>query len=78
MTELERKLIAKLLTMASEEFSNHGCNDFHLLRDGGLTEAEAAEVQLALVRDGVADEPSSGAYTCDWMLMTWLAKKVLV
>jgi len=27
MTEKENKLAAKMLTMASDEFSNHGCND---------------------------------------------------
>lgn len=39
MSELspaEKKLMRKLMELASEEFSRHGCNDFHLVRDGGL------------------------------------------
>ena len=77
MTALERKLVAKMLTLASAEFSNHGCNDFHLLRDGGLTALEAAEVREALVRDG-AVESVFGDCTQDWLLMAWLAERVLV
>lgn len=30
MTNTEKKLIAALLDLASEKFSNHGCNDFDL------------------------------------------------
>jgi hypothetical protein len=76
MTAIERKLASKLLTLAADEFSNHGCNDFHLLEDGDLTEAEAKEVQEALMRDGMSDEVASGFYSWDWLLMRWLAKKL--
>ena len=48
MTRIEIKLLAQLLSMAQEEFGNHGCNDFSLTRDGGLTPGEAEEfVSLA-------------------------------
>ncbi len=40
----EIKLIAKLLEMASDKFSNHGCNDFDLVKEAGLTSEEAHEV----------------------------------
>ena len=30
LSDLEKKTIAELLTMATDEFRNHGCNDFDL------------------------------------------------
>jgi len=79
MTDLERKLISRLLDLASGEFANHGSNDFDLILDGNLTEGEARLVQESLFRDGVVDEVSTGPghYTQDWLLMAWLSKKVL-
>lgn len=77
MNITEKKLAAKLLDMAAEEFGNHGCNDFDLVRDGELTVEQAKEVQEALVRDGISDELYCGLVSFDWMLMCWLAKKLL-
>ena len=44
LTQIEIKLIANLLEMASEEFGNHGCNDFNLIQDGGLSKNEAIKL----------------------------------
>ena len=40
----ELKLIAKLLEIAADQFANHGCNDFDLVREAGLTPEEAYQV----------------------------------
>lgn len=77
MNVTEKKLAAKLLNMAADEFGNHSCNDFDLVRDGGLTAERAKEVQKALVSDGICDEVYVGLVTFDWMLMRWFAKKLL-
>lgn len=47
MTPAERKLASKFLEMASEMFGNHGCNDFDLVTDGGMTAEEAEAFQRA-------------------------------
>jgi hypothetical protein len=41
MTPAEKRLAAHLLRMASESFSNRGCNDFDLVCDGGMLAREA-------------------------------------
>jgi hypothetical protein len=41
LTTVEKKLVVLLLRMASEEFGNHGCNDFNLVKDGKMTAKEA-------------------------------------
>jgi hypothetical protein len=41
MTPAEKRLAAMLLRRASEEFGNHGCNDFDLVCDGGMLAKEA-------------------------------------
>jgi hypothetical protein len=73
---VEKKLAAKLLHMAAERFGNHGCNDFDLVRDGGLTKEETGEVQAALFQDGVEEDMRDDTVTLDWMLMHWLADKI--
>lgn len=70
MTPLQRKLTAKLLHLAAEKFSNHGCNDFDL---GELSESERAEVTQIL--QGVAGpEYDVDRWVDDWLLMRGLAK----
>ena len=41
MTPTQKKLAARLLRAAADEFGNHGCNDFDLVVDGGMTVREA-------------------------------------
>lgn len=42
------KVLNALLVRAGDEFSNHGCNDFDLLRDGGLAPGEAEEMKTRM------------------------------
>jgi hypothetical protein len=67
-----RKLAANLLRRASEEFGNHGCNDYRLGEDGGLSPAEIREVR-ALVTTWVREfDPQAEEIedvTMDWLLM---------
>ena len=77
MNTVEKKLVAKLMEMAADEFDNHSCNDFDLIREGGLTKKEAKEVQKALFRDGVTEEEYKDGMAFDAELMGWLAKKLL-
>ena len=42
------KLATALLRLASNEFRHHSCNDFNLLKDGGLTQDELADARAAL------------------------------
>ena len=76
MTPIEKKLASLLLNLAADEFSNHGCNDFNLIKEGGLTAEEVRKVQEALFEDGISDEIYDSEYSMDWMLMRWVAKKV--
>lgn len=41
MTPAEKILAARMLRMAADNFSNHGCNDFDLVADGGMLAKEA-------------------------------------
>lgn len=80
MTPLEKKLVARLLSMASDVFSEHGCNDFDLVGDAGLTPDESLSIQQALHSwqdDPFAPPPSADQhYVMDWMLMRMLADRL--
>jgi len=61
VTPAERKLASKMLDMASDEFSNHGCNDFDLVTDGGMTVKEADAFQRAFYKwNGTPDDYRPG------------------
>jgi hypothetical protein len=47
MTGAEKRLAARLLRMAADEFGNHGCNDFDLVGDGNMLAKEAKEFRRA-------------------------------
>ena len=71
-----RKLGAALLRRASEEFANHGCNDYRLDEEAGLTQAEATELRAevtAWLRRGDPQAEEVGAVTCDFLLMDFMA-----
>ena len=68
-----KKLIAKMLRIAAEEFSNHGCNDFNLETDGGLSKEEAQEALRKMYEDGFLDEKETNPNQLDWNIMDWLA-----
>ena len=54
LEKTECKVLVRLLELAFEEFSNHGCNDFHLVNDAGLTTEEAEEF-ISSLRSGEED-----------------------
>ena len=77
----ELHLIAQLLEMASEQFSNHGCNDFKL-----PATKENKAMLLEMVDHCYGEEDKKDALdriakskktimTFDWMLMSYLAKR---
>lgn len=82
LSPAELKLVAKLLDIASNEFSNHGCNDFKADRDGDLTPDETAEIAARLNAHPKFGDPNeehghgSNGYFVDWMLMRYLALRI--
>lgn len=79
MTPLEKRLAVKLLRKAADQFGNHGCNDYHLVKDGGFTPEESFELRKAMTAAG--DYPEEEVhpdkhYTMDWLAMDLMAKKL--
>lgn len=62
------RLLVVLLDIASDEFCNHGCNDFNLVRDGGLSSQEVPGVVARARLDLPGDEISDGAAQSDCFL----------
>lgn len=58
LTPADLKLLVVLLEKAGDEFGNHGCNDFHLLKDGGLAPGEAEELKTRMQVEFPGDEES--------------------
>ena len=54
MTPADKRLAARLLQVAEEEFGNHGCNDFDLVADGGMLTAKLSAGWAP--RSGARDE----------------------
>jgi hypothetical protein len=82
LTEGERKVLVELLDRAEQEFSNHGCNDFHLVKEAKCTPSEVAEIQKKVAAwsgnpDQIedAEKHPDDPYTQDWMLFGMLKKK---
>ena len=71
-----RKLAACLLNIAADEFSNHGCNDFRLRSDGGLTDEEAREAIEEMNKPDSKNYEPDEDYVPDWLLMRWIASKL--
>lgn len=72
-------VLAKLLGMASNEFGNHGCNDFALpntpenyalLKAAGLWNTQGKENEDSAVQ---VSEDGTELYTQDWFLMEFFA-----
>lgn len=77
LTSLEGKLVAALLRRASEEFSNHGCNDFDVCREAGLSPEDADALWKKLAEwDDPDFAESDGAIHYDWVLMSYFADKI--
>ena len=73
MNKRELELAATLLEMASDKFSNHGCNDFDLPES--WTQAECDEFTLAMSTwNGDPENHEPGRrMTMDWYVMSYLA-----
>lgn len=77
LTKTEAKLAAALLEMASETYSNHGCNDFDVVSAIGITNKESKELWKKLTKwNGGNDEIGSGPIHIDWILMSYLASRL--
>ena len=77
MTPGERKIAAKLLRMAADEFSSHGCNDFDLTE---VIPDQAERDALVRAYHGWNGDPeeyyeagSRDYRLMDWMLMDFMA-----
>jgi hypothetical protein len=70
LTPADLKILVVLLDRAGDEFARHGCNDFDLLKDGGLTPGEAEEMKTRLQVE--SPDPDEGQYDrdnqYDWLL----------
>lgn len=77
LTASEARILGKLLRMAADEFANHGCNDFDLVRDGGLAPGEAEEFVTRLqVENPGQEEHYDRQYQGDWLLMRHFQRKL--
>lgn len=73
MNKRDLELAATLLEMASDKFSNHGCNDFDL--PDSWTQDECDEFTLAMQTwNGDPENHEPGRrMTMDWFVMSYLA-----
>ncbi len=82
MTKNEKKLAAVLLGLASDEFRNHGCNDFSIANHvQGMTSDEMTALDLAAhAQNGDPEEHDPDAdhnFQTDFVLMDYLAAKLM-
>jgi len=78
MTGKELKLVADLLDLASDEFSNHGCYDVDDSLYEGWTKKEKTELcKYGCMVNNDPDEYEDGdEIAFDWVLMYVLAEKI--
>lgn len=76
MTKRELQLAATLLRMASDSFSNHGCNDFELPKE--WTQQQCDDFNLAMQTwNGDPENHYPGSrITSDWFVMDYLASQL--
>lgn len=78
LTDTERKLIVYFLKMASEEFSNHGCNDLDL--KAIIPDLEERRKLMKELHEWNGDPEEYNPNRCnmayDWFLMNFMAHKV--
>lgn len=76
LTKQEIEIAATLLDMASEQFSNHGCNDFEFPES--WTQQQCDDFTLAMHKwNGDPEEHEPGSrFTMDWFAMDFLAAKL--
>jgi hypothetical protein len=79
MTNSEKILIIKLLDMAAQEFSNHGCNDFKLSHWIPDLQERRNLIKAYHKHNGTPEEfdPNSNyEYFPDFALMLFMASKL--
>lgn len=76
MKKFEKELAAKLLEMASDEFANHGCNDYGLENtDENWKMVCAMHKWNGEDPEDLQDRPKKNEliWTCDFLVMSYLA-----
>ncbi len=83
LTREEARILALLLEKAGDEFANHGCNDFDLQHELGLTQGQATalapKLRKEMVKTGcmeAEDQGSTNTYFDDWLLMRHFEAKI--
>lgn len=78
-TKAERKIISKLLDMASDEFSNNGCNDFDPVEQKLISKAEwkVLSEKMSLANSGEIEEGCEEQCKLDWWLMSYFSDRIL-
>ncbi len=77
LSEDEARILTKLLKIAGEEFSNHGCNDFNVGRELGVSQERAIEIAHTMhekmIDLGVDEEGTrrESPYLLDSMLFSY-------
>ena len=70
LTPADLKVLIVLLDRAGDEFANHGCNDFDLIKDGGLAPGEVEEMKTRMQVEfpGEEAEAFDRDSQYDWLL----------
>lgn len=74
MNSAQLKVLARVLDTAAEEFSNHGCNNFDLSKQG-LTPEELESFKAGFTEYMKSDDSQysrSGVVVGDWLVMRYL------
>lgn len=72
-------MIAELLDLAADVFTNHGCNDFELAKLVPSVEERRAlmrEVETSLGNAKYFDPSGTYEFVEDWVLMRYFARKL--
>lgn len=81
LTPQECEMAAALLRKAADSFSNHGCNDYDVTAEHGLTPLECRDLHVEMARrNGDTEEEIAEMYDGpvfhDWWLMLHLAARL--
>lgn len=75
MEDYEKKIISKLLKMASEKFSNHGCNDTPEELLNIMTNDQKGDLNKKMAEWDDPESENLSGY--DWLLMSYFSDKIL-
>lgn len=75
MTKKEKQFVAMLLRDASDEFSNHGCNDLPEAQENLFTKEEWSDLDTKYHKwNEHTDTPKESYHIgCDWAYMSYFA-----